>query len=333
MAHAERIAVIVNPVSAGGRTGRRWPALHATMREVLDDFTVFTTQYRDHATVLTKQALRSGYTRIVSVGGDGTHHEILNGFFDGYLPINPAASLAIVPQGTGSDLARTLGIAKSRDAIEMIRHGRSMQIDIGRVTFTRWDGEPGVRYFINIADFGIGGAIVQRIEGSKRRLGTTLAYLWGLLRTLATFKPQHLTLQIGGALIEGDFLDVIVANGQYYGGGIRVARSARLDSGHFEVICVPQVPFWEALPNLLKLYDGSFVENPRWAKTFQASRIVAQSPEKVLIDLDGEGPGTLPLAIEILPAALKLVIGLVEGQEPGQSPAGSAGGDETLSVS
>ena len=312
MPRHERIAVIVNPVAGGGRTGRRWPQLHETMKEVLDDFTVFHTKYRGHATVLTKQALRSGYTRIVSVGGDGTHHEILNGFFDDYLPINPAASLAIVPQGTGSDLARTLGIYKSRDAIELIRHGKSMRVDIGRVTFTREDGERGVRYFINIADFGIGGAIVKRIEGSKRRFGTKVAYLWALLRTLATYKVQHMTVQVDGEVFEDEFLDVIVANGQYYGGGIRVAREAELDSGHFEVICVPRVSFWEALPNLLKLYDGSFVENPRWARTFKGTRIVAQSRDEVLVDLDGEGPGTLPAGIELLPAALKLVIGVVD---------------------
>lgn len=315
MPQKERIAVIVNPVSAGGRTGRRWPQLHAIMREVLDDFTVYHTEYRDHATVLTKQALRSGYTRIVSVGGDGTHHEILNGFFDDYLPINPAASLAIVPQGTGSDLARTLGIFKSRDAIELIRKGRSMRIDIGRVTFTRWDGERSVRHFINVADFGIGGAIVKRIEGSKRRFGTKAAYLWGLLRTLATFKPQHMTVQVDGEVFEGDFFDIIVANGQYYGGGIRIARDAKLDSGHFEVICVPRVSFWEALPNLHRLYDGSFIENPRWATVFKATRVVAQSQEEVLIDLDGEGPGRLPVGIELLPSALKLVIGVLDASD------------------
>ena len=324
MPQHERIAVIVNPVSAGGRTGRRWPELHAIMQEVLDDFTVFHTEYRDHATVLTKQALHNGYTRIVSVGGDGTHHEILNGFFDDYMPINPAASLAIVPQGTGSDLARTLGIFKSRDAIEIIRHGRSMRVDIGRVSFTRWDGEPGVRYFINIADFGIGGAIVKRIEGSKRRLGTKMAYLWGLLRTLATFQPQNMVVQVDGEVFDGDFFDIIVANGQYYGGGIRIARDAALDSGHFEVICVPQVSFWEALPNLHRLYNGSFVENPRWATTFKATRIVAQSKEEVLVDLDGEGPGTLPISVELLPKALKLVIGVVDEGEDEASGDGSS---------
>jgi len=324
-----RVAVVVNPVAGHGKTRRKWPEIEAIMRDVVGEFTVFTTEFRDHATLLTQQALRDGYDRIVSVGGDGTHHEVLNGFFDEYLPINPMASLAIVPMGTGSDLARTLGIRRKRDAVRLIKNGRSMQTDIGRVTYTKHDGSRGVKYFLNIADFGIGGSVVDRVDGNIRRLGPTLAYAYGLITTLLTFRPKRVKLQVDGEVFESSLFEVIVANGQYFGGGIHVAREARLDSGTFQVIAVPPIPVFEALFNLRRLYNGSFVENPKWARNWQATRIVAQSDDTVLLDLDGEGPGRLPCAIELLPKAIKLVIGVSEAtpaisnetQEPVRIPA------------
>ncbi len=324
-----RVAVIVNPVAGYGKTRRKWPKVEALMREVVGDFSVHVTEFRDHATLLTQRALQEGYDRIVSVGGDGTHHEVLNGFFDEYLPINPMASMAIVPMGTGSDLARTLGIKRNRDAIRLIKNGRSMQTDIGRVTYTRHDGSRGVKYFLNIADFGVGGAVVDRVDGNIRKLGPTIAYAYGLIATLLTFRPKRIKLQVDGDIFETNLLDVIVANGQYFGGGIHVARNARLDSGTFQVIAVPPIALPEAFWNLRYLYNGRFVENPRWARTWQATRIVAQCDEPVLLDLDGEGPGRLPCAIELLPKALKLVIGVSETtpalvdaeQEPVRIPA------------
>jgi len=122
------------------------------------------TAHQGHATKLTKQALNDGYDHVASVGGDGTHHEVLNGFFDGYLPINPTASMSIIPHGTGSDLARTLNLNTPFEGIDLMTNGQFQKVDIGRASFTHFNGTPGVQYFLNVADFGIGGMVVERVQ-------------------------------------------------------------------------------------------------------------------------------------------------------------------------
>lgn len=304
-----KVAVIVNPRSANGRTGKEWPALEHRFRDVLPKFDVLTTDKPWHAAELTRKALRSGCDRIVSVGGDGTHHEVLNGFFEGYLPINPAATLAIYPHGTGSDLARTLGVLNAANALSLLNGRHSMNVDVGRVTFTSpAEQMQEVRYFINVADFGMGGSVVEHVNRGSKRMGPFLTFLGALLRTLATYRNPTIRIQIDGELLEQRTVNVIVANGQFYGGGIHVAREARMNSGAFEVYVLGDIGFWKALVNLPRFYSGSYVKRADLVRRYTARRVVAQSSERVLLNLDGEQPGSLPAAIEVLPSALRLVV-------------------------
>lgn len=304
---APRIALIVNPVSAGGSTGRKWPAIEARLRTSLPSFTVLRTEFREHATQLTREALRSGHDCIVSVGGDGTHHEVLNGFYDGNMPLAPSARLAIIPNGTGSDLARTLGIGSTDEAITSLVAQQVRKVDVGRASFTRFDGTPGLRYFLNVADFGIGGAVVERVNRSGHYKGGKLAYFVAIVQTLLSYRSPQLRLQIDGEEFDERMLNVIMAKGKYYGGGIHVARDAELDNGRFEVLIINSISALTAFRYLHTFYDGSFVEIERLVRRRQATRIVASSSERVLIDLDGEAPGQLPLVVELLPSALNLV--------------------------
>ena len=304
-----KIAVIVNPRSANGRTGKIWPAIEQTIRDEVGVLDVFHTARPWHAQELTQHALRNGYNRIVSVGGDGTHHEVLNGFFDGYLPINPRASFCILPSGTGSDFARTVGYRRWQDAVPAILGTKSIRIDIGRATFSLANGTKDVRYFMNVADFGIGGAVVDRVNRSSKRFGPFVTFLWGLLSTLPRFRAPMVEIDIDGTPVSQRTLNVMIAKGRYYGGGIHVAKQATLTSGQFEVIIVNDLSLWTALRSLPILYSGAYIEREDLVRCFRATRIVAQSSEVVLLDLDGEQPGRLPAAIELLPSALELVIG------------------------
>ncbi|MBM3288766.1 MAG: diacylglycerol kinase family lipid kinase, partial [Candidatus Hydrogenedentes bacterium] len=120
MPHAPKIAVVVNPRSANGRTGKRWPEFESRLHAAIGDFTTLTTTRPGHAGELARMAIEEGHDTIVSVGGDGTHCEVVNGFFDGARPVNPAAAMAVVPQGTGSDLARGLGMRRFEDALDTL---------------------------------------------------------------------------------------------------------------------------------------------------------------------------------------------------------------------
>jgi diacylglycerol kinase (ATP) len=303
-----KTAVVLNPFAGNGKAGRRWPQLETRLRDVLGEFTLLRTERPWHATELVRQALRDGFERIVSIGGDGTHHEVLNGFFDGYIPINPEARMAVLPQGTGSDFVRTLDLRRLDAALAVLEQGHTAKVDIGRVTFSLPVSGTAVRYFLNVADFGAGGAVVERTEASTKRFGSFLTFLYAVIRTLCTFRAPEVKMQIDGDMVKQRTLNVIIANGQYYGGGIRVARDARLNGGAFEVYIINDMSLAKALVNLRHFYSGAYVNMPHLVRRFTARRVVAQSDERVLLDLDGEQPGQLPCDIDVLPSALRLVV-------------------------
>ncbi len=306
---AERIAVVVNPCSANGRTGKRWPAMGAALRQALGGYTLLLTESPGHATELVRKALREGHDHIISVGGDGTHNEVVNGFFEDDSLLNPEASLAIVPAGTGSDLARTLRLPRGVDALPYVVDRRFTRADVGRVRYTTPDGEQDVRYFINIADFGAGGEVVKRVNRTSKFFGGFLSFLWGSVSTLALYENREIQIEIDGVELSGRINNVMVANGQYYGGGMHVAPHARLDSRAFDVYVIGDVGKAEAVVNLPKLYRGRLLRKPDKVRYFRASRVLADSSQEVLLNLDGEQPGRLPVTIQLLPSVLKVVVG------------------------
>ncbi len=304
-----KLAVIYNPASAGGRTGRRRHHLEAALRVAFGEFTSLATEEPAHAVELTRSALREGHDRVISVGGDGTHWEVINGFFEGYLPINPRASLGIVPHGTGSDLPRTLAMPKGIKAVPILKQWRTVSADIGRVTYTLNGGGHGSGYFLNTAHIGMGGEVVHKVNRTTKQWGGFGSFLWGTVVTLVKYENKPIQIEIDGIQIDQICRDIVVANGQYDGGGMHVAPRARLDSGRFEVYVIGDVSRPDALFHLPLLYRGQLEKRADKVKYFKAARITARSPEEVLITLDGEQPGRLPAAIEMVPAALNIVAG------------------------
>jgi YegS/Rv2252/BmrU family lipid kinase len=303
-----KIAAVVNPYSGNGRAARHWPEIARLIEDMVGDFTFLRTERPGHATELVRQALRDGCERIISVGGDGTHHEVINGFFDGFLPINPRAAMAIMPLGTGSDLARTLRMPKGRAAIPHLVGDRVVAADLGRVTFTMPGGAgQSFLYFINTCHVGMGGAVVERVNRTTKKYGGLFSYLWGTLATLATYEPPFLEIEIDGYQLDQVCRDVIVAKGQYDGGGMHVAPNAQIDDGVFDVYVIGNTSRMFCLTHLPAIYKGRLGDYPDQVKYFPASRITIRSDTTVLINLDGEQPGQLPAAIEIMPKALNIV--------------------------
>lgn len=302
-----KTAAVVNPHAAAGRTGAVWRRLEPIFKETVGEFSFLETQRPGHATQLVRQALRDGFDRIVSVGGDGTHHEVINGFFDGVSLINPEAVLAILPIGTGSDLARTLHLPRGPGAIPLIAGGGTVRADVGRVRFTLQDGREDIRHFINVAHAGAGGAVAVRVNRGPKKWGGFLSFLWGVITTLAAYENKLLRLTIDGTQWSQVCNDVIIANGQYDGGGMHVAPDARIDSGHFEVYVIGDVGRLEAFANLPRIYRGTLMGRPDKVQHFQATQIALTSDQRVLINLDGEQTGQLPATFDILPHALNIV--------------------------
>ncbi|MCR4396202.1 MAG: hypothetical protein NUW07_05665, partial [Candidatus Saccharicenans sp.] len=156
--------VIVNPASNQGRTRQRWLEIKESLKSFFKEFKYDFTEKPSQATELARQALKEGTELLIGVGGDGTVNEIANGFFDNQQAINPEATLGIIPSGTGCDLTRSLNIPRNlKNAVRFITEAPDQSIDVGRVSFTGPEGQRSSRYFLNIADFGLGGEVVKRV--------------------------------------------------------------------------------------------------------------------------------------------------------------------------
>ncbi|MBI2421295.1 MAG: diacylglycerol kinase family lipid kinase [Candidatus Hydrogenedentes bacterium] len=305
----KEVAVVVNPQAAEGRAGRHWPVLEARLKKELGAFQLLRTEGPGHGSILVRTALRAGCGRIISVGGDGTHFEVLNGFFEGGLPIQPDAEMAVIPFGTGSDLARSLGIPQGIDAAAFAGSARVLRTDVGCITCTQADGSERTWYFQNIARIGIGGEVVDRVNHTTKRFGGFVSYLVGTLSSLLIYRDQEVRFAIDDAEIGGLLKEFIIANGSYDGGGMHVAPHARMDNGLFDIYHIGSVGLLDALLNLPKIYRGRLHKRPDVVKYLRGRRITAESAFPIKVEADGEMLGYLPARVEVLPGAITLVTG------------------------
>jgi diacylglycerol kinase (ATP) len=307
-----RTRAIVNPRSAGGKTGRRWPELERRLRADLPGLDSVLTEAPGSATTLTRTALAEGIEQILVVGGDGTVNEVVNGFFDeAGRPIAPDAVLAMLMLGTGGDFRKSLGIGPDpEDFIDHLLHGGIRRIDLGRIEMTAPDGGKIVRWFDNITSFGASGSIVDFVNRAtfSKKLGGRFAFHWATLRGLLAHRDLPIRVQI-----DDDFDEVIpatlvaICNGQFFGGGMWIAPNAVLDDGLFDVVLVADLGLFGFVANSGKLYRGTHVELER-VRVRRARRVIATPPPgaRVALDIDGECPGQLPATYEIVPGALRV---------------------------
>ncbi|MBO9541227.1 diacylglycerol kinase family lipid kinase [bacterium] len=300
---------VVNPRAAHGRTASRWARLEASLLRLGLSGEVRFTEGPGHARHLTAQALSEGARRVVAVGGDGTIHEVMNGFFDDRQPRSPEATLGILPTGTGGDLIRTLGIP--RDPLKAAEHllsGRQSLFDVGRAEFVGADGHRTVRHFVNIAEAGLGGAAVDRINRGSKVLGGFLTFLAGTLHAFATYQPGVMSIAFDDeAPLEGRAWNVVVGNGRYFGGGMHILPEARMDDGLFDVMVVGDVSRAALFRNVAAIYRGTHLSEPGVA--FRRAREVrVRCARPLLLDLDGEAPGTTDAHFSIMPQVLRLSV-------------------------
>ncbi len=308
--------VIVNPKSANGALGKRWADVHKTLRREYGDFEHVLTEAAGDGTRLAREALQGGADTVIAIGGDGTIHEVVNGFFDGDAkPIKPDAALGILPFGTGGDFRKTAKIPKDLgEAARLLKTGERRSIDVGRIEYrpTGRDGRES-RTFINIASFGVSGVVDEIVNSSSKMLGGKLSFFLAGARAGLRYKNKKVRLTFDSN--ESDALEtrinvVAVANGRYFGGGMCVAPDAELDDGAFDVVTVGDLTTFEYLTSGLRIYKGTHLALPK-VSVRRAARLDAvpvNPDDEVLLDIDGENPGALPATFTLLPRALKVVM-------------------------
>ncbi|MDQ3665434.1 MAG: diacylglycerol kinase family lipid kinase [Acidobacteriota bacterium] len=307
--------VIINPASAGGATRDAWPKIASDLRTHFGAFDCIFTCRPGEGADLAAEAARKGSKLIIACGGDGTISEVANGI----LASGKDAELGILPSGTGGDFRKTVKIpARSRDAARILREGRTRRIDVGRVTFTKRDGENDTRYFLGVASFGMSADVIERVKEAgpqwlpvkapkwlSGRLSFGISMLQSAVQSTATkvvvqlddTRERHLTVA-----------NLCIANARFFGGGMKIAPEAKLDDGQFDVITIGDLGPLRILANAPRLYLGAHrgMQEVRHELARKVVTLPAVKDEEVLLEVDGELPGRLPATFHVVAQALRI---------------------------
>jgi YegS/Rv2252/BmrU family lipid kinase len=298
---ASRAVFLVNPASAGGTTGRRWPELARQLSaHGLEGDTLFSEQ-PGHLRELALHAAEDGAALVVAVGGDGTVNEVASGIagIDG-------VELAVIPRGTGVDFVRTYEIPSKLDAaVEVAVRGATREIDAGRVGYRAWSGEAEEGWFVNAAGVGMSGAVAKRTNESSKALGGKVSYLWSTVAVFARWRNTEVRVSVDDEIRGGRMHEVVVANGRYLGGGMMLTPEAEPDDGLFDVLLIGDINKADLARTLPKIYRGTHLPHPK-AELLRGRTVSVDADVPLPIQLDGEQPGTTPVRFEVVPRALRL---------------------------
>jgi diacylglycerol kinase (ATP) len=252
-------------------------------------------------TTLARRAADGGAELLVVVGGDGSVNEVANGIAG-----RDGVELAVIPRGTGWDFARSLGLPHNPGrAIDTALHGHARTIDLGRVTYRRWSGGEEQRSFVNVASVGMSGAIAQRANDTSKALGGKASYVWATFAVFSRWSNSEVTVSVDAETRRARMHDVVVANGPYFGGGMKICPDADAADGTFDVLLIGDLTKRDLLLTLPKTFRGKHLPHPK-AELLRGTEVSVDAPEPLPLQLDGEQPGTTPAEFEVVPRALRV---------------------------
>jgi YegS/Rv2252/BmrU family lipid kinase len=299
---------IINPVAAGGRAGRRWPLLLPAVAERFPGLVVRATEAAGHGEEIGREWARTEPAGpVVVVGGDGSIHEVVNGL----VAAGWRGSLGVIPAGTGNDFVRSAGLPLQVDeAVARIGRGGPKPVDLGRIRFTDRAATARERLFLNSVSVGVSPRANRLAHSVKAFLPGRFSYaVSGVLALFREGRGGSYTITHDGAVVlSSEALDITVANGASYGGGMLISPGSKLDDGVLDQVVIGPIGIPRALLALSRVYQGSHVKMRGVTVTpvRGTMRLTRKGGPTLIVadghDFDGEGE----LTIDVLPGALTL---------------------------
>ena len=302
------ILMVVNPVSGGGRARRTAEATAKYLRARGAHLTVQETQVAGDAERIAHEAALGERSRprvIVACGGDGCVQEVANALASlGAKLGNDCPVLGLAPAGRCNDFARALGVSANPSAIgETLMQGRPQQIDLGRVNG---------RYFCTVATVGVDAEVSSFVERMRVPLKGTLAYLYGAVCVLARYRARRLRIEGDFGLIERPLFIASCANTASYGGAITIAPDAVPTDGELDVCIIEPVSRRRLLTLLPTVVRGRHGSEPE-VQLLRTRRLTVDAAEPLPIWADGERVAVTPATIEVVPAAISVMLPIMRG--------------------
>lgn len=284
--------IIINPGAGSGQAQAILPLVEEELRKRGISYDIARTQEKWQAAALAAQAVQDRIEGVIVIGGDGTLFEAANGL------AQTNTVLYAVPCGTGNDFVRCMKLPK--DPLQALQ--AQLDSPIGRVDV----GAAGNYRFLNVAGAGFDVEVLRQTDAFKKRFRGIVPYLLGIVHGIGHYKPFKGELEVNGRKICGRFTIVVFANGQYIGGGMRVARRANLFDGLFDVIYVPALPKW-FICLILPLFIPGWYDVLPIAHRVQASAAQLHAAG-LTVNLDGELRDMDHVDFRVIPSGVRMAL-------------------------
>ena len=292
LVRGREIALLTNPTSGRGRGARHRDVALARLRE--SGFVVRNLAGRDadEAADLARQAVADGVETLVVIGGDGMVHLAAQAL------AGSGTRLGLIPAGTGNDVARAIGVPRKdvAAATDVIIGGKERSIDLARI---------GHRYYVTVLAAGFDAIVNERANEMTWPKGQ-MRYNLATLAELRTFSPIPYVLEVDGTQHRFDAMMVAVGNTESFGGGMQITKGAVMDDGILDVVAIMPMTKLELVRTFPKLFSGKHVEHPKY-RHYSGKTITVAAPG-IVAYADGERMTALPLTVEAVPGALRVLV-------------------------
>lgn len=297
--------VIINPTSGNGKSKKNIPKILFLLNKNDVAFKHVITTQANHEFELVQNAIKSGFRKIVSIGGDGTLHNIINGIMHQKEVDSSKIKIAVIPVGTGNDWVKTYGITTNiNSCLSIIKEENTIYQDIGKINLTK---NNSVIYFNNLAGIGFDGYVVNLINKYKK-LGS-LSYLIGALIGFSTYKPIELEIVFNSKKIKVVTLMTLIGLCKYSGGGMQLTKNSNPTDGLLDITIIKNLGLGLVLLNILNLFNGKIVDHKK-VNTYKTSEINVSilGNTTAFIQADGELINSSNFNITLIPKAIQIIV-------------------------
>ncbi|QXP63787.1 diacylglycerol kinase family protein [Polaribacter sp. HaHaR_3_91] len=294
--------IIANPISGNRNFSKQWKEIQQLLNNKKIDFSFAFTKFSKHEIELVDTAIQQGFRNIISIGGDGTLHNVVNGIMTQRYAKTSDITIAVIPQGTGNDWIKTYNIPNSvKKAIEIIHKKNIILQDIGVL---KTDNR--TVFFNNVAGLGYDGYIVNKLKTLKS-FGS-LAYILSGIAGLLLYKKTVFKIIFDDKILETNCLMTVFGICKFSGGGMQFTKNVNSTDGLLDITIAKNLTILDLILNLPKLYSGKIVDHKK-LETYKTKAIrVVPKTAKPFIQADGEIIGTGEVHVKIIEKAINFVV-------------------------
>ena len=308
MSHIDKINkyswfVIANPTSGNRNFSKLWKEIQQSLKNKNLDYSFAFTQFSKHEIELAQNAIQKGFRNIISVGGDGTLHHVVNGVMLQRYVKSSDITIAVIPLGTGNDWIKTYNIPNSiQKAVEIIHTKKVILQDIGVLEASNKTRS----YFNNVAGLGYDGYVVNKLC-SLKKFGA-ISYLLAGLNSLLFYKKSVFKITFNNETIENRCLMTVFGICKFSGDGMQFTKNVDSTDGFLDITVVKDLSFFDVIFNISKLYSGKIVNHKKIA-TYKTKEIkVIAKDSKPFIQADGELIANGDVRVTIIEKAIQFVV-------------------------